>query len=178
MLEQARNLGIPLQVCACLLVLSIFCGYAAGQPFLSGHNVLPLGRSSLQLRLTSNVFPSMHVHACLCRSRKFWKPNPRIALLASSMNDIIHAGCFWKHKTAPSFGKRQAGIESCRHLAHERPGRALQHLAAQRASQRGGRGAAARGSYTDRDLINFLVNVECLEGLFDTWGIFHQHSRI
>ena len=32
-------------------------------------------------------------------------------------------------------------------------------------------GAAARGNYTDMDLINFLVNVECLEGLFDTWGI-------
>lgn len=33
-------------------------------------------------------------------------------------------------------------------------------------------GIAAKGDYTDKDLIDFLVNVECLEGLFDTWGVF------
>jgi len=31
---------------------------------------------------------------------------------------------------------------------------------------------AARKDYTDQDIINFLTNVECLEGLFDTWGTF------
>lgn len=33
-------------------------------------------------------------------------------------------------------------------------------------------GIAAKKDYTDKDLIDFLVNVECLEGLFDTWGVF------
>ena len=31
---------------------------------------------------------------------------------------------------------------------------------------------AARANYTDRDFVDFLVNVECLEGQFDTWGTF------
>ena len=33
-------------------------------------------------------------------------------------------------------------------------------------------GIAARANYTDRDFVDFLVNVECLEGQFDTWGTF------
>lgn len=33
-------------------------------------------------------------------------------------------------------------------------------------------GGAARGNYTDKDIVDFLVNVECLEGQFDTWGAF------
>ena len=33
-------------------------------------------------------------------------------------------------------------------------------------------GIAARGNYTDMDIINFLTNVECLEGMFDTYGAF------
>jgi len=33
-------------------------------------------------------------------------------------------------------------------------------------------GIAAKKDYTDQDLIEFLTNVECLEGLFDTWGVF------
>lgn len=33
-------------------------------------------------------------------------------------------------------------------------------------------GARARANYTDQDIIDFLVNVECLEGEFDTWGTF------
>ncbi|CAL8468921.1 g8462 [Coccomyxa elongata] len=33
-------------------------------------------------------------------------------------------------------------------------------------------GIAARMNYTDRDIVEFLTNVECLEGLFDTWGTF------
>jgi hypothetical protein len=38
-------------------------------------------------------------------------------------------------------------------------------------------GAAARGykgGISDKDIVDFLVNVECLEGLFDTWGVFGQ----
>ena len=35
-------------------------------------------------------------------------------------------------------------------------------------------GVAAKQSYTDKDIIDFLTNVECLEGLFDTWGTFGQ----
>lgn len=31
---------------------------------------------------------------------------------------------------------------------------------------------AARNGFSDRDIIDFLVNVECLEGQFDTWGAF------
>ena len=31
---------------------------------------------------------------------------------------------------------------------------------------------AFRESYTDMDFIDFATNVECLEGLFDTWGTF------
>ena len=27
-------------------------------------------------------------------------------------------------------------------------------------------------NYTDKDIVRFLTNVECLEGLFDTWGVF------
>ncbi|KAL3144311.1 hypothetical protein ABBQ32_14189 [Trebouxia sp. C0010 RCD-2024] len=33
-------------------------------------------------------------------------------------------------------------------------------------------GIAARGNHTDADIVDFLTNVECLEGLFDTWGAF------
>ncbi len=33
-------------------------------------------------------------------------------------------------------------------------------------------GIAARANFTDKDIVDFLVNVECLEGLFDTWGTF------
>lgn len=33
-------------------------------------------------------------------------------------------------------------------------------------------GGAARGSFTDKDIVDFLTNVECLEGQFDTWGAF------
>ena len=33
-------------------------------------------------------------------------------------------------------------------------------------------GIAAKQDYTDKDIIDFLTNVECLEGLFDTWGTF------
>ena len=33
-------------------------------------------------------------------------------------------------------------------------------------------GGAARNNFTDRDIVDFLVNVECLEGLFDTWGVY------
>ena len=33
-------------------------------------------------------------------------------------------------------------------------------------------GIAAKQAYTDKDIIDFLTNVECLEGLFDTWGTF------
>ena len=33
-------------------------------------------------------------------------------------------------------------------------------------------GIAAKQNYTDADIINFLTNVECLEGQFDTWGAF------
>ncbi|KAK9805704.1 hypothetical protein WJX72_012559 [[Myrmecia] bisecta] len=33
-------------------------------------------------------------------------------------------------------------------------------------------GIAAKQNFTDKDIIDFLVNVECLEGLFDTWGTF------
>lgn len=33
-------------------------------------------------------------------------------------------------------------------------------------------GMAAKGNYTDKDIIDFLVNVECLEGQFDTYGAF------
>jgi hypothetical protein len=33
-------------------------------------------------------------------------------------------------------------------------------------------GIAAKKDYTDQDIINFLTNVECLEGQFDTWGAF------
>ncbi len=29
-------------------------------------------------------------------------------------------------------------------------------------------------NYTDKDIVRFLTNVECLEGLFDTWGVFGQ----
>ena len=31
---------------------------------------------------------------------------------------------------------------------------------------------AFRGNYTDMDYIDFATNIECLEGLFDTWGTF------
>jgi hypothetical protein len=31
---------------------------------------------------------------------------------------------------------------------------------------------AFRNGFTDRDIIDFLVNVECLEGQFDTYGAF------
>ncbi|EIE26936.1 hypothetical protein COCSUDRAFT_59434 [Coccomyxa subellipsoidea C-169] len=31
---------------------------------------------------------------------------------------------------------------------------------------------AAKKNFTDKDIIHFLTNVECLEGLFDTWGTF------
>jgi len=31
---------------------------------------------------------------------------------------------------------------------------------------------AARQNFTDADIVQFLTNVECLEGLFDTWGAF------
>ena len=33
-------------------------------------------------------------------------------------------------------------------------------------------GIAAKQDYTDMDIINFLTNVECLEGQFDTYGTF------
>lgn len=33
-------------------------------------------------------------------------------------------------------------------------------------------GIAARANFTDKDIVDFLVNVECLEGSFDTWGTF------
>ncbi|EIE26937.1 hypothetical protein COCSUDRAFT_59435 [Coccomyxa subellipsoidea C-169] len=33
-------------------------------------------------------------------------------------------------------------------------------------------GLAAKQSFTDRDIVHFLTNVECLEGQFDTWGTF------
>lgn len=33
-------------------------------------------------------------------------------------------------------------------------------------------GGAARMSFTDKDIIDFLTNVECLEGQFDTYGAF------
>ena len=33
-------------------------------------------------------------------------------------------------------------------------------------------GLAAKQDFTDKDIVDFLVNVECLEGLFDTWGTF------
>ena len=33
-------------------------------------------------------------------------------------------------------------------------------------------GIAAKKNFTDHDIVNFLTNVECLEGLFDTWGTF------
>ncbi|KAK9812048.1 hypothetical protein WJX73_001087 [Symbiochloris irregularis] len=33
-------------------------------------------------------------------------------------------------------------------------------------------GGAAKQDFTDRDIVDFLTNVECLEGLFDTWGTF------
>lgn len=33
-------------------------------------------------------------------------------------------------------------------------------------------GLAARKDYTAKDIFNFLTNVECLEGQFDTWGTF------
>lgn len=33
-------------------------------------------------------------------------------------------------------------------------------------------GIAAKQNYTDADIINFLTNVECIEGQFDTWGAF------
>ena len=33
-------------------------------------------------------------------------------------------------------------------------------------------GIAAKQNYTDHDIVNFLTNVECLEGQFDTWGAF------
>jgi hypothetical protein len=35
-------------------------------------------------------------------------------------------------------------------------------------------GGAARMNFTDKDIVRFLTNVECLEGLFDTWGVFGQ----
>lgn len=31
---------------------------------------------------------------------------------------------------------------------------------------------AAKQNYTDKDIVDFLTNVECLEGQFDTWGTF------
>ncbi|BDA43081.1 Desiccation-related protein PCC13-62 [Coccomyxa sp. Obi] len=31
---------------------------------------------------------------------------------------------------------------------------------------------AAKQNFTDKDIVHFLTNVECLEGLFDTWGTF------
>ncbi|DBA66091.1 TPA: hypothetical protein ACH3X2_003093 [Trebouxia sp. C0005] len=33
-------------------------------------------------------------------------------------------------------------------------------------------GIAAKQNYTDADIVNFLTNVECIEGQFDTWGAF------
>lgn len=33
-------------------------------------------------------------------------------------------------------------------------------------------GIAAKQNYTDADIVNFLTNVECLEGQFDTFGAF------
>ncbi|CAL5223508.1 g6035 [Coccomyxa viridis] len=33
-------------------------------------------------------------------------------------------------------------------------------------------GIAAKNNYSDKDIVRFLTNVECLEGLFDTWGVF------
>ena len=33
-------------------------------------------------------------------------------------------------------------------------------------------GIAAKNNFTDKDIVDFLTNVECLEGLFDTWGTF------
>lgn len=33
-------------------------------------------------------------------------------------------------------------------------------------------GIAAKQNYTDADIIDFLTNVECIEGQFDTWGAF------
>jgi hypothetical protein len=38
-------------------------------------------------------------------------------------------------------------------------------------------GAAARGNFTDADRIDFLTNVECLEGQFDTYGAFGTGFR-
>ena len=44
-------------------------------------------------------------------------------------------------------------------------------------------GISARGNYTDKDIVNFLGNVECLEGQFDTFGTFGfgfvgEHSQL
>ncbi|BDA43080.1 Desiccation-related protein PCC13-62 [Coccomyxa sp. Obi] len=33
-------------------------------------------------------------------------------------------------------------------------------------------GLAAKQNFTDKDIVEFLTNVECLEGLLDTWGAF------
>lgn len=33
-------------------------------------------------------------------------------------------------------------------------------------------GGAARGNFTDADIVDFITNVECLEGQFDTYGAF------
>ena len=37
---------------------------------------------------------------------------------------------------------------------------------------------AFKGNYSDLDIVHFLTNVECLEGLFDTYGAFGRGCEL
>jgi len=62
----------------------------------------------------------------------------------------------------PYSAQRQLPHPQCR-----APKSALTHGAAPCAAA-----IAAKKNFTDIDLIRFATNVECLEGQFDTWGVF------
>ena len=104
----------------------------------------------------------------LRRSRSYWFTIPRIALLAAS----------FMHENPLVFRSVQQGLSSAgTWRTSDQDGPYNISLLSVQANEVAG-AAAARGSYTDRDIINFLVNVECLEGLFDTWGMFLSGSWI
>jgi hypothetical protein len=162
------------------------------QPFQPHSGIAPLG--SLRTRavqhhhaLCAGACLPVSQHNCCCIAHPWHHMPACFALSAASsrLRRTPHPAMHHLHAVRTGgcahAGKARAGNSAAPHpdpqsttCKHGRTGGCVQANEARA-------GAAARGykgGISDKDIIDFLVNVECLEGLFDTWGVFGQARSV
>ena len=169
-----------------ILLLAALAAVSA-QPFQPGQNLAPLGRSALlALRM------HMRHHAILNSAAGIFEAaqilQDFLAFYYAALRSLADTGNlrtsdFGGPYNLSLLNVQEAEVKSKQPAANfstlailywlqcSQPGHRDVNIIAQAVMHLVG-GIAARGNYSDMDIINFLTNVECLEGMFDTYGAF------